>query len=124
MNELDYLRDNRLRLWFVNRSLPTGLEQLAGNREAAFTSLIRTVFARLEPSLERGGHIILVVGDVTRGGRATPTAELTRTIFQTEASLKHLRLVALCNDTIPDIRRSRRECRGTKAETVLVYGKS
>lgn len=123
MNELDYLRDNRLRLWFVERSLPTGLDLAAGNREAAYTSLIRSVFIRLQPVLESGGHIILVVGDVTRGGRATPTAELTKVVFECEPALKHLELVAFCEDTIPDIRRSRRECRGTKGETVLVYRK-
>src|SRR6266567_8030547 len=90
MNELDYVRDNRLRLWFIERSLPPGLELLGRDREAAFTSLMRTVCVRLEPSIEDGGHIILVVGDVTRGGRTARTAELTRNLFETEILLKHL----------------------------------
>ena len=35
MNELDYVRDNRLRLWFVDKRLPIGLDLDARNREHA-----------------------------------------------------------------------------------------
>ena len=124
MNELDYVRDNRLRLWFIERSLPDGLELVGRNREQAFTALLRVVCIRLAPGIERGGHIILVVGDATRGsGRRGRTAALTRKLFETEAALDAFRLEGTYRDTIPDIRRSRRECRGTKAETVLVFRK-
>jgi hypothetical protein len=39
------------------------------------------------------------------------------------AALDAFKLDGIYYDTIPDIRRSRRECYGTKLETVLVYGK-
>ncbi len=124
MNELDYVRDNRLRLWFIERSLPEGMELVGRNREQAFTALLRAVSIRLAPGIERGGYFILVVGDATRGGgRKGRTAVLTRKLFDTEAALNAFRLDGTYRDTIPDIRRSRRECRGTKAETVLVYCK-
>ena len=123
MNELDYVRDNRLRLWFIERSLPEGLELVGRNREQAFTALLRAVCIQLAPGVERGGHIILVVGDVTRGGRISHISALTRRLFETEATLDAFRLDGTYHDTIPDIRRSRRECHGTKAETVLVYRK-
>ncbi len=124
MNELDYVRDNRLRLWFIERRLPQGLELIGRNREQAFTTLLKAVCIRLAPNIEHGGHIILVVGDATRGGgRRGRTAVLTRKLFQAEAALDAFRLDSTYRDTIPDIRRSRRECRGTKAETVLVYRK-
>lgn len=124
MNELDYVRDNRLRLWFIERSLPEGLELVGHNREEAFTALLRAVCVRLAPGIDRGGYFILVVGDVTRGGgRVGRTAALTRKLFETEAALDGFKLDGTYLDTIPDIRRSRRECRGTKAETVLVYRK-
>ena len=124
MNELDYVRDNRLRLWFIERSLPEGLELVGRNREQAFTALLRTVSVRLAPVIERGGYIVLVVGDATRGsGRTGRTATLTRKLFETETALETFRLEGTYRDTIPDIRRSRRECRGTKAETVLIFHK-
>lgn len=124
MNELDYVRDNRLRLWFMARLLPEGLELVGRNREQAFTALLKAVCNRLAPGIEHGGYFILVVGDVTRGGgRKGRTSTLTRKLFETEARLDVFKLDGIYRDTIPDIRRSRRECHGTKAETVLVYRK-
>lgn len=125
MNELDYVRDNRLRLWFIDRSLPEGLELIGRDREQAFRALIKTVCVRLAPNVERRGYIILVVGDATRGNAPRGrTAALTRKLFDTEAELKAFQLESSYRDIIPDIRRSRRECRGTKSETVLVYRKN
>jgi len=125
MNELDYVRDNRLRLWFLERALPEELEMVGRNRDAAFTALMRAVCLRLAPGIKHGGYFILVVGDATRGkGRRGYTALLTRRLFDTEAGLSEFALDAVYRDRIPDIRRSRQECRGTKTETVLVYRKS
>lgn len=125
MNELDYVRDNRLRLWFVDRSLPEGLELTARNREKAYTDLVRGVCARLAPKIKNGGYIILVVGDATRGnGPRGRTAVLTRDLFDEEEKLNMFRLDSIYIDTIPDIRRSRQECKGTKSETILIYRKS
>jgi len=124
MNELDYVRDNRLRLWFIERSLPDGLELVGRNREQAFTALLKAVCTRLASGIERGGYFVLVVGDVSRGGgQMGRTSTLTRKLFDTEALLEGFKLDGAYYDRIPDIRRSRRECHGTKAETVLVYRK-
>jgi len=124
MNELDYIRDNRLRLWFINRSLPTGLELKTRDRKAAYCSLMRRVCTRLGPGIKLGGYFILVVGDATRGnGRTVRTSRLTRHLFMTEPGLREFRLEASCHESVPDIRRSRRECRGTKGETILIYRK-
>lgn len=124
MNELDYVRDNRLRLWFINRSLPEGLELRARNRANAFRSLMREVCDRLAPGIMPGGYFVLVVGDATRGnGRPGQTPELTEKLFATEARLANFHLEGKYCDRIPDIRRSRRECRGTKTEVVLIYRK-
>jgi hypothetical protein len=125
MNELDYLRDNRLRLWFIARTLPQGIELMGRDRETAFTQLMRGVCVRLARQLKGGGYFVLVVGDATRGGGAPGrTANHTRELFETDAKLEQFRLARTYQDTVPDIRRSRRECRGTKVETILVYQKS
>lgn len=124
MNELDYVRDNRLRLWFVQRSIPTGLDGRCRNRKAAYDALMRRVCARLAGGIRPGGYFILVVGDATRGnGRTVRTSRLTRKLFAEESALRTFRLEASCHDRVPDIRRSRRECRGTKGETILIYRK-
>lgn len=125
MNELDYVRDNRLRLWFIARSLPNGIELRGRDRKAAYCALMRNVCVRLAPGIEPGGYFILVVGDATRGNSPTVrTSRLTRNLFATEPGLRMFRLEASCHDNVPDIRRSRRECRGTKGETILIYRKS
>lgn len=124
MNELDYVRDNRLRLWFIERSLPKGIELVGRDRESAFKDLMRSVCIRLAPRVKRGGRFILVVGDATRGGgRPGRTATITRLIFESDPAFKQFTLEKIYRDKIPDIRRSRRECSGTKVETVLVYRK-
>ncbi len=122
MNELDYVRDNRLRLWFIEKRLPDELEMPGANRAQAFEELMKTVCARLAPSIRRKGKFILVIGDATRGGgRPGRSAAIVQAIFASEPSLCGFRLIDRWKDRIPDVRRSRRECRGTKAETILVY---
>jgi tRNA G10 N-methylase Trm11 len=122
MNELDYVRDNRLRLWFIERSIPAGLELRGRDRENAFFELLKQVSHRIAPQVKINGHVVLVVGDATRGGaRRGRTAALTRKLFETDPVLSGFRLIETHRDTIPDVRRSRRECRGTKSETILVY---
>lgn len=122
MNELDYVRDNRLRLWFISRSIPSGLELRGRNREGAYRNLMTSVCGRLGPQIKPGGRFILVVGEATRGGgRIGRTADITQEIFSNERALKSFRLEKVFTDTVPDIRRSRRECKGTRLETVLIY---
>ena len=124
MNELDYVRDNRLRLWFLLRSLPTGLDLVHQNRLEAFHKLLATVCGRLAGNVIKGGSFVLIVGDATRG-RGSPgrTSKITKKVFATEKRLNDFTLDQMYEDVIPDIRRSRRECCGTKRETVLVYKK-
>ncbi len=126
MNALDYVRDNRLRLWFLNRALPGQKDIVGRNRDAAFRDLMLDVCVRLAPNIVQGGYIILVVGDPNARGSGPPgrTVAITRELFSAETDLEDFTLDCLYEDSIPDVRRSRRECRGTKSETVLVYRKA
>jgi hypothetical protein len=124
MNELDYVRDNRLRLWFIGRCLPKGIELVGRDRALAFKELMRSVCTRLAPQVKRGGSFVLVVGDATRGsGSPGRTADITRKLFQSDPAFKKFKLEKAYTDKIPDVRRSRRECSGTKIETILIYRK-
>lgn len=121
MNELDYVRDNRLRLWFIERSLPAGLELGTLNKKEAFKALLSIVCCRLAPMIRPKGVFALVLGDATRGGQSINTATIAKQIFSRNDELNKFELIAEYRDKIPDVRRSRRECKGTKAETILVY---
>lgn len=121
MNELDYVRDNRLRLWFINRLLPSGNEAIKRNKETEFVRLLDHTCCRLGRMIRPGGFFALVLGEASRGGKPTDTAALAQRVFREHSDLQCFSLLRIYNDRIPDIRRSRRECKGTKAETVLIY---
>ena len=121
MNELDYIRDNRLRLWLIDRRLPTHRDTRTRDREGHFRMLMRDTLIHALEHLRPAGTVVLVVGDVTRGGHHTDAATLIEQTLSDHPTLGALRLYDRYSDRIPDVRRSRRDLRGTKTETVLVY---
>lgn len=124
MNELDYFRDNRLRLWFISRSMPNLEDIRSVNREKYFTRLIRSTLVRLAKSIAPKGYFALVVGDTSRGlkgkGRVDSSL-LVEKLFEREPVLNSFILIDKIIDYIPDIRRSRRDLSGTKRESVMIY---
>jgi len=121
MNELDYVRDNRLRLWFINKSRSKFQDIRSPDHKSFFLKLIRSTLLRLRGSIAPKGHIVLVVGDVSRRRKRIDSSILVEELFEEEPNLKTFSLIDKISDTIPDIRRSRRDYRGTKQETVLIY---
>jgi hypothetical protein len=121
MNELDYVRDNRLRLWFIDKRIPDGIECGHLRREQMFRELMCDVWLRLTPSVRVGGYIVLILGDVNRYGKRQDSASIAQQVFADNEPLRCLKLQQSIKDNIPDVRRSRRDCRGTKVETILVY---
>lgn len=120
MNALDYVRDNRLRLWLLNRSLPAMEDIPRRERESRFRDLLRDTFTRLLSRLTPRATIVLVVGDTSRGVRRLDAAQSVRDLFS-EPVFGSLTLKKEIRDRIPDIRRSRRDLTGTKKETILIY---
>jgi hypothetical protein len=125
MNALDYIRDNRLRLWFINKHVATQPDFGRAKREERYAALISDVIGRLASRVPVMGHIIMIVGDTSRGSkRSIPTDEITTEIFSTEKRLRVFELTERIRDHVPDIRRSRKTCNGTRTETILVYEKN
>lgn len=120
MNGLDYVRDNRLRLWFLARALPTVEDIPRRQREARFRALLRDTFTRLVDKLTPGAAVILIVGDTSRGTQRLDAAQTVRDLFS-EPAFSSFVLKGEIWDQIPDIRRSRRDLAGTKKETILRY---
>lgn len=120
MNALDYVRDNRLRLWFLG-----GPCQEPENR--ALTSLhgferaLRALARKLEQKLRPGGVCIFIVGEKKiRKGNGFPSEALT-SMFAAHAPA--LKLYHVVSDAIPDIRRSRRRLAGVRKEHILIFRK-
>lgn len=121
MNALDYVRDNRLRMWFLDRSTvdyspePTERQMQSDAITAAFAS-------NALKYLRRGGHCVLVVGEtVLRKRIKTHPAE--RMLARLTAEYPKLRVEHVIRDKIPDVRRSRKTDGATKRELVLVLKK-
>jgi Putative RNA methylase family UPF0020 len=121
MNSLDYIRDNRLRLWFIDRHLPAPEDIPRRKREDQFRSLMHSTLCHLIPNLQDDGICALILGDVNRNGAAAHPATIVEHLVSETPQLAQLKLVDRFIDSIPDIRRSRRDCVGTKAEVVLVF---
>jgi hypothetical protein len=119
MNALDYSRDNRLRLWFIDPSLAKPAGNDITQRRKAFVDGITSLAMKLEKRLRVGGYCIFVVGEeVQRSFNAHPSEVVVSIIKQYAPSL---RLRKVVTDDIPDVRRTRRECRGVKSEHFLIF---
>jgi hypothetical protein len=121
MNELDYVRDNRLRLWFLTRSEPIVTDIRRKDREALFRSLIEETSSRVAARMKPRGLFAFVIGEATRGGKTSDTAGIVIDLFEKSENLRAFVLTTRIDDRIPDIRRARRDLRGTKRETILIF---
>jgi len=119
MNELDYIRDNRLRLWFIDRRIPTELEIPKRKPESYFRALMDSVLNRLVEAVVPRGRIILVLGEVTRNHRRLDPARVTCDVVAQNYSAQ-LRLKDVWTDRIPDVRRGRIPTQA-KREHILVF---
>lgn len=119
MNALDYNRDNRLRLWFIDPELVESVDNDITQRRQAFMNAIMSLAMKLEKGLRRGGHCILVVGEEIKRSFTAHPSEIVATIIGEQSP--SLRLREVFADAIPDVRRTRRECRAVKAEHILVF---
>jgi hypothetical protein len=119
MNALDYGRDNRLRLWFIDPHPIRNVDNSVTKKRHAFISAIRHLARKVEVSLKVGGYCVLVVGESLQRTFAAHPSEIVFQIVSQYAPSLELKQV-MCDD-IPDIRRTRRECKGIKREHFLVF---
>jgi len=121
MNALDYGRDNRLRLWFLDGHFDFGSNDQHNSSQAAFARQMAAVAQLNEVGLANGGRCVLVVGESVGRSQKMHPAQHMIAIFQARAPSLVLETITV--DSIPDIRRSRREYRGVKAEQIIVFRK-
>jgi DNA modification methylase len=120
MNALDYHRDNRLRLWFIDRTTKNYSPEPTDKR-AGLQSMVSHLVSQAVHGLKRNGKLVLIVGEMVVRKRLSshPSSAYAQALDATGK----FTLVDAIRDQIPDIRRARREYSGTKAEHILVYEK-
>ena len=117
MRQLDYGRDNRLRLWFLGCRDSKELDNVASPRQRQFFALMQRCFTRWRGLLKPGGYCVLVMGDrCSRVGRS----DLAEAVSRVAAQCEGYSLVATYTDNIPNDRRVRRGVLGNLSEIVLV----
>ncbi|OGS80482.1 MAG: hypothetical protein A2Z94_02635 [Gallionellales bacterium GWA2_55_18] len=121
MNALDYGRDNRLRLWFIDKAKAELIDGAPSQQRDGFQTLMISLAQQVEKCLVPNGFCIVIVGDKTSRGAKYPLSISVQDIFKTHAP--ELNLVQTVINNIPDIRRARRDCRGVRTENFLIFKK-
>jgi SAM-dependent methyltransferase len=121
MNALDYGRDNRLRLWFIEPTAAAAVDLSTPKTVTEFVRIMTVLAAKVKTSLRPGGYCILVVGDRVSRDTVGHTAKAAMEVFTSDRGA--FKLMDTIKDSIPDVRRARRDCRGVKGESVMVFRK-
>lgn len=118
MRQLDYGRDNRLRLWFLGVEDPNALDRTISPRKPAFLKLMARCFKQWKTVLKPHGYCILVVGDGSSELRHANLPDLiTRIATDEVGGYVH---VHDHTEAIPNERRVRRGLTGSTSETIIV----
>jgi len=119
---LDYARDNRLRLWFLEcRDWKELDSSLTANRKE-YLPQMRTCLQEMYRVLKLNSYCVLVLGDVERNGKTKRTAEILAELA-VDSTRGGFVVETIYDDRIPDKRRSRRRTRATKFERILAMRK-
>jgi D12 class N6 adenine-specific DNA methyltransferase len=118
MRQLDYARDNRLRLWFLGITDAKTLDRTISPGKDEFLALMKKCFEKWKTILSPNKYCILVVGDGSSEVKKGNLPELITKIATKEVGgYSHV-----CDHTeaIPNERRVRRGLNGSTSETIVV----
>lgn len=121
MRQLDYGRDNRLRLWFLGCPEWQTLDDTVSPGESDFIALMERCFRRWQALLKPNGHCVLIMGNACSRER---WADLPGAVSELALAMGGFRLVSQYTDVIPNERRVRRGLVGNTSETILVLRKT
>lgn len=121
MRQLDYARDNRLRLWFLGIEDYRPLDETISPKEVDFVEIITNCLQNWNRIIRVGGKCILFLGDNYSKKMQATLPSIIEDILKNkigtfELSFKH-------ESIIPTNRRVRRDHEGNKSETLLVFQK-
>ncbi|MFN2453258.1 MAG: DNA methyltransferase [Pyrinomonadaceae bacterium] len=121
MRQLDYGRDNRLRLWFLGTSDWKSLDCSISPNEAQFLKMFKRCLIQWHNVLTPTGMCVLVLGDTRSRYYNMPLHDAIASIATKE--VKGYSLVWKHTEQIPKDRRVRRGYNGSQTETVLVLSR-
>lgn len=122
MNALDYGRDNRLRLWFINKNAAREIDKSQYQQRVGFQELMKNYSQQVVKSLVPNGFCIVIVGDKSSKQTKIPLSKTVLEAFSVYAP--ELELINSIENNIPDIRRARRDHRGVRTENFFVFRKT
>ncbi len=118
MRQLDYGRDNRLRLWFLEVEDWKPLDQIISPSEVKFLKHLRSCLKLWHDVLTTKGFCILVLGDIHSQLYNMSLADVAARIATQE--IGGYSVLWKYTEPIPSDRRVRRGCCGSRTETILV----
>ena len=121
MNALDYNRDNRLRLWFSDSDFLANNPTEPTAKRDGFTKPLIATCKKINNSLKIHGYCIFIVGEKILRNQKILLSDYVTDLLNNYAP--NLKLQHIIRDDIPDVRRSRKNYKGTKAEHIMVYRK-
>lgn len=120
MDQLDYGRDNRLRLWLLGHGELQPLDH-ASRRLSQFLSLMQEFLERVAPCLKPGAPVVLVIGEAKRSTDPTNLAEMIVQIALQSGEYEYVDLVA---ERVPRIKRIRDADVQRRAEWTIILERS
>lgn len=121
MRQLDYARDNRLRLWFLGEQDWKSLDDVISPSETNFITLFKSCLNQWKKVLAPKGSCVLVLGDTRCRTYNSPLPEVVAHIATKEVG--GYSVLWKYTEEIPNERRVRRGYNGILTETVLVLQK-
>lgn len=119
LNNLDYARDNRLRLWFLGISDHKTIKVNEIGRFSSFKDDILNSLNTIAQSLKIGGYCVLVLGDVREKNKVHDLPKIIINLVQEK--IESLVIKEAWKDKIPSHKRARRNGRATRTETIVVF---
>ena len=120
MNALDYIRDNRLRLWFLGCTDGTKIGKQNPHNLYEFKKLMYDGLTMIKRVLRSEKTCIIVTGEVNKSGRSVNTAEV---VLDAAKKVDGFDCQAMVEDSIPEHRRIRKKGSCTKKEWIVVLRK-
>lgn len=121
MKQLDYGRDNRLRLWFLGKEDWRSINEKTSPSKSNFLKLMRVCLQQWHKLLVPEGLCILIVGQSKNGNSKTALSDIVELIATNKPCA--YQVLQKHEDDIPDNRRVRRSYRGSNSETIIVLRK-
>jgi DNA modification methylase len=119
MRQLDYGRDNRLRLWFLGTKDWESLDHKISPNEALFFKMFKRCLKLWKDVLCPYGKCILIVGDSFSRQYKMPLPDVIEKMALIEIGGYTLKWKF--TEEIPYNRRVRKTCNGNQCETILVF---